>query len=137
MLLLEIHHQNNQAVLGTTGMNGLRCISIPWVWIMHVCSYPYFMKIAVLNPFHAEATFVHGRNMQFWNPTKPCNVGIHWKAHAEYYQMSTHMPGFRSFFSFLASFCIDQIKLATSSQRVKVTRCLPNRFKICLLSKGI
>ena len=32
---------------------------------MHVCSYPYFMKIAVLNPFHAEATFVHGRNYSF------------------------------------------------------------------------
>ena len=30
----------------------------------------------------------------------------HW---AEYSQMSTHMPGFQSFFSFFASFCIGQI----------------------------
>ena len=47
---------------------------------------------------------------KFWNPTKTCNVGIHWKALAEYYQMSTHMPRFQSFFSFFCIIlCIDQI----------------------------
>ena len=34
----------------------------------------------------------------FWKPSKPCLVGIHWKALAEYSQMSTHVPGFQSFF---------------------------------------
>ena len=39
----------------------------------------------------------------FWKPSKPCHVGIHWIALAEYSQMSTHVPGFQSFFIF---FCI-------------------------------
>ena len=39
----------------------------------------------------------------FWKTSKPCQVGIHWKALAEYSQMSTHLPGFQSFFR---DFCI-------------------------------
>ena len=42
-------------------------------------------------------------------PSKPCHVGIHWIALTEYCQMRTHVPGFQSFFSFFASFCIGQI----------------------------
>ena len=45
----------------------------------------------------------------YWNPSKLCHVGIHWKALAEYSQMSTHVPGLQSFFSFFASFRIGQI----------------------------
>ena len=30
--------------------------------------------------------------------SKPCHVGIHWIALAEYSQMSTHVPGFQPFF---------------------------------------
>ena len=37
----------------------------------------------------------------FWNPFKPCHVGIHWIALTEHSQMSTHMPGFQWFFSFV------------------------------------
>ena len=37
----------------------------------------------------------------FWKPSKHCHVGIHWIALAEYYQISTHVPG--SLFKF---FCI-------------------------------
>ena len=33
----------------------------------------------------------------FLKPFKRCHVGIHWKALAEYSQMSTHVPGFWSF----------------------------------------
>ena len=33
----------------------------------------------------------------FWKPSKPCFVGIHWIALAEYSQMSTNMPGIKSF----------------------------------------
>ena len=36
----------------------------------------------------------------FWKPSEPCHVGIHWIALAEPSQMSTHMPGFQSFFRF-------------------------------------
>ena len=39
----------------------------------------------------------------FRNPSKPCHVGTHWIALAEVSQMSTHLPGFKSFFRF---FCI-------------------------------
>ena len=44
-----------------------------------------------------------------WKPSKPCHAGIHWKALTEYSQMSTHLTGFQSFFSFFASFCIGKI----------------------------
>ena len=45
----------------------------------------------------------------FLKPPKPCCVGIHWIALAEYSQMSTHLPGFQAFFRVFASFCIAQI----------------------------
>ena len=54
----------------------------------------------------------------FLKASKPCPVGIHWEALAEYSQMSTHVPGFQSFFSFLHHFVL--AKLATSSIRVKM-----------------
>ena len=44
----------------------------------------------------------------FWIPSKPCHVGIHWIALTEYSQMSTHVPGFQSFFRFFATFFIGQ-----------------------------
>ena len=36
-----------------------------------------------------------------WKPSKPCHVGMHWKALAEFSQMSTHVPGFQSISRFL------------------------------------
>ena len=54
----------------------------------------------------------------FWKSSKPCHVGIHWIAFTEYFQTSTHLPGFQSFFRIFASFCIGQDKV-TSSIRVK------------------
>ena len=45
----------------------------------------------------------------FWKPFKPCNVGIFWMALAEYSQMSTHVPGFPSFFRLFASFCVGKM----------------------------
>ena len=37
----------------------------------------------------------------FHRPSKPCCVGIHWIALAECSRVSTHVPGFQSFFRFL------------------------------------
>ena len=34
----------------------------------------------------------------FWKPSKPCLVGTHWKALAEFSQISTHLPVFQAFF---------------------------------------
>ena len=45
----------------------------------------------------------HLGHKDFWKPSKPYHVGIHWMALAEHSQMSTHVPGFQPFFSF---FCI-------------------------------
>ena len=45
-----------------------------------------------------------------WKLFKPCQIGIHWKALAEFSKMPTHVPGFQSFFSvFFASLFIGQI----------------------------
>ena len=53
----------------------------------------------------------------FWKISKHCHVGIHWITLHEYSQMSTHVPGFQSFFRFLHYFVL--AKLATTSIRVK------------------
>ena len=64
----------------------------------------------IFNPSNAEATFLQSTRTQiFLKPSKPFHVGIHWNALAECSQMSTHIPGFQSFFRFFASFCIGQI----------------------------
>ena len=65
-----------------------------------------------INPSNAEATFSQSTRMQrfFLNDPKPCHVGIHMKALAEYYRMSTHVTGFQSFFRFFAYFCEGQIR---------------------------
>ena len=44
-----------------------------------------------------------------FKPSKPCHVGIHWIALAEYSQMSNHVPGFESLFRFSVSLCNGQI----------------------------
>ena len=56
----------------------------------------------------------------FWKTSEPCHTGIHWIALSEYSQMSTHLPGFQSLFSFFASFCIGQI----SHQQHKGYECI-------------
>ena len=45
----------------------------------------------------------------FWKLSKPCHVGINWIALAKYSRMSTHLPGFQSYFRIFESFCIGQI----------------------------
>ena len=54
-------------------------------------------------------------------PSKPCHVGIHWIALAENSYMSTHLPGFWSFFKFLHHFVLTNF--ATSSIRVDLHTC--------------
>ena len=64
-----------------------------------------------LNSSNAEATFFQSTEggKHFRKPSKAYHVGIHWIALAEYSQMSTHVPGFQTFFRFFALFCIGQI----------------------------
>ena len=73
---------------------------------------------SLLNPSNAEAILSSKAqgNRNLCKPSKPCHVGIHWIALAEYSQMSTHLPGFQSIFRFLHHFVL--AKLVTSSIRV-------------------
>ena len=59
----------------------------------------------VFKPFRLRSSKAQGYK-DFYKPSKPCCVGIHWIALAEYSQMSTHMPGFHSFFSFFAAYLV-------------------------------
>ena len=64
------------------------------------------------NPFAAEIIFVQCTKKQIIMKiirTKSCGLGTHMKALAKHSQMSTHSPGFQSFFRFFASFCIGKI----------------------------
>ena len=70
----------------------------------------------------------------FWKPSKPCHFGTHWKALAEYSQMSTHLPGFQSFFSFLHHFV--STKIATSSVRVKKEAIRMTTIKLSKVCSG-
>ena len=63
--------------------------------------------------------------------SKPCHIGIHWKAVVEYYQIGTHIPGFRSFSAFFASFCFNKISYWLSSQKVYV-ECPREKMKTSL-----
>ena len=49
------------------------------------------------------------KSKKLWKSSKASHVGIHWKALPEYSQMSTHLPGFQSFYSDFALFYIGQI----------------------------
>ena len=64
-----------------------------------------------IKPGNAEATFVQSTRTQRLLKTiyKLCYVGIHWIALAELYQMSTNVPGFQSFLTFLNYFIFVQI----------------------------
>ena len=86
--------------------------ALPWLLTLN-------SGIQALKPYNAESTFVHStRTQRFSKPSKPYIVGIHWKALAEYFLMSTHLLRFQSFFfRFLQLFLFS--KLATSSIRVK------------------
>ena len=49
-----------------------------------------------INPSDAGATFAQCTKSQnlYEKSSKPCHVGIHWKALAENYHRCTHVPGF-------------------------------------------
>ena len=48
----------------------------------------------------------------FRKSSKPCHVGIHWIVLAEYYQMSTNMPGFFVIFQVFHNFVMAKLVLS-------------------------
>ena len=75
------------------------------------------------------------RCKEFWKPSKPYHVGIHWKALTKYSQMSTHMIGFQSVSSFFAWFCIGQISM--HQQHIKGKRWILYQNSIYNCSSNI
>ena len=69
-----------------------------------------------------DLTLIMLRRLLSSKASKPCHVGIHWKALTEYYQMSTHVAGVQSFSVFFNHFVL--AKLATRS--IRVTRLVVN-----------
>ena len=61
------------------------------------------------NLSNSEATFLPSTRTE--RLLKLGRVGIHWIARAEYFKMSTHVPGFQSLFSF---FLDDQTHVSSS-----------------------
>ena len=99
-------------------MTGFRCFSKNFVSLCFRRKW----SIRRVNPSNAEATFVQSTRAEFfWKPSKPCHVGIHWITLTEFHQMSTHMPGFHTFFRVFCTILL-QAKLATSSIRVNLLR---------------
>ena len=79
------------------------------MWGRSVELYSYSVHDS-LNPSNAEATLSKEQESKvFWKPSKACLVGIQFIALAEYFQMSTHVPGFQSIFRFFTSYFIDKI----------------------------
>ena len=80
----------------------------PVIW-HQLFNYLWYSPVIWHQLFHWKA--------DFWKTSKPCHVGIHWIALAEFSQVSTHMPGLQLFFpGFLHHFVL--AKLATSNKRV-------------------
>ena len=92
------------------------------VFIPHLCNqwvrinlYAPLLGKGVFNPSAADVTCRYlslsnaQKSKKLWKSLKTCHVGIHWKALTEYFQMSTHLPWFQSFHSFLSSILVDQI----------------------------
>ena len=75
--------------------------------------------LALTLPMPSLSFLQSTRTHNLWKASKPCHVGIHWIALHEYSQMSTHLPGFQSFFRFLYHFVLAK---SANSIRVKDVR---------------
>ena len=89
------------------------CVTVIW---MKVASASKGLTLPMLRLLSSKSQ----GHRDFWKPCKLCRGAIHWIALTEYFQMSTHSPGFPSFFRFLRHFIM--AKLATSTIRVKHNR---------------
>ena len=85
-----------------------------WTWVCRWSTWP-----ALTLPMLWLLSSMAEKCKNLWKPSKPCCVGNHWNALAEFFQMSTHLSCFQSFFSFFASFCIGQISQGLSSDWMK------------------
>ena len=67
----------------------------------HIATFIWSPVVGSINPFNAETILSKAQELKnLWKLSKPYHLGIHWKALIAFSQMSTHLPRFRSFFSF-------------------------------------
>ena len=90
-------------------------VRLYWVTVFTPTQIPTFAYVKVFNPSNAEAIFAKAQGRKDFEKPSTCklfHVGIHWIAHTEYSQMSTHVqahvPGFQSFVRIIVSFTIGQ-----------------------------
>ena len=84
------------------------CVWFSWLYShkqIYACVALEGLTLQMLGLLLSKA---QGCKQRFLKPSKPCHVGIHWIALAEFSQMSTHIPRFQSFLKIFASFCIGQ-----------------------------
>ena len=90
-------HRSSSALPWICHNQGDLGISVGWLTVQigqRFCTVLYKYSISIKQEvrdlgfqthFIAEATFVQSKRIQrLWKPSKPCNVGIHGIAHAEY-----------------------------------------------------
>ena len=90
--------------------------SYRYIDMPHINDTPTIRTSGFTLPMLRLLSFKAQGGKDFRKPSKPCHVGIHWIALAEYSHMSTHLPEFQSFFSFFNHFVL--AKLVTSRIRV-------------------
>ena len=98
------------------GMKGLKpyahtCLSLK------INIYVMTLTLPMLRLISSKAQ----RDKDIWKPSKPCHFGIHWIALIEHSQMSTHVPGFQSYFRLFASFLNGQISHQLHSIHIGMT----------------
>ena len=114
------HSQTDNITNGLWSSGQWSSLSVSWHCL---CSFYLVTTIIThtLVPVKQRLTLLMPRLLSFeaqkfknlWKLSQPSHVGIHRKALAEYYQMSTHVPGFQSFIAFCHHFMLT--KLTTSS----------------------
>ena len=86
------------------------------------CVQPYIFKSNLTLPMlRLLSSKVQGHKV-FWKTSNPYHVGIHWIASTQYSRMSTHVPGFQTFFSLLLHHFV-LAKLVISFIRIKGVVC--------------
>ena len=73
--------------------------------LLKMCLFHLYFMLTLMLLMLLSSNAQKSKNL--WKSSKASHVGIHWKALTEYFQISTHLPWFQSFLSFLPSFYVD------------------------------
>ena len=122
-------------MLSPVKCNKLTCCK-SWILVIGVSNFPKCQRVISINPSNAEATFVRSKKKRrdFWKPSKPCHVGIHWIALAEY---SQGLEGFQIYCALdVSSFSIGMVNPSTLRVPVQSIVCNFHTFENILGMKS-